>query len=85
MQDLVAIANLNFFESTITIGVIPTISAYLLPKFVSKIKEKYPKLKIIVIEDTSQNLLLKVEQLKLDFAIFAFPFEEKKYYPSHYF
>ncbi|CAB9544886.1 hypothetical protein BROOK1789C_2025 [Bathymodiolus brooksi thiotrophic gill symbiont] len=77
MQDLVAVANLNFFESTITIGVIPTIAAYLLPKFVTKVKQKYPKLKLIIIEDTSQNLLLKVEQLKLDFAIFAFPFEEK--------
>ncbi|MDC9715521.1 MAG: LysR family transcriptional regulator [Gammaproteobacteria bacterium] len=77
MQDLVAVTNLDFFESTITVGVIPTISAYLLPKFVAKIKQKHPKLKLIIIEDTSQNLLLKVEQLKLDFAIFAFPFEEK--------
>ena len=77
MQDLVTISNTNFFESTITAGVIPTISAYLLPNFVSKVKEKYPKLKLVIIEDTSQNLLLKVEQLKLDFAIFAFPFEER--------
>jgi LysR family hydrogen peroxide-inducible transcriptional activator len=76
MQDLITIVNLNFFESTLKIGVIPTISAYLLPKFVAKIKLKYPKLKLIIIEDTSQNLLLKVEQLKLDFAIFAFPFEK---------
>lgn len=78
MQDLIAITNLNFFESTITIGVIPTISVYLLPKFIARIKQKYPKLKFVIIEDTSQNLLLKVEQLKLDFAIFAFPFEENK-------
>ncbi|SMN17317.1 Hydrogen peroxide-inducible genes activator [uncultured Candidatus Thioglobus sp.] len=77
MHDLVTICNTNFFESTITVGVIPTISAYLLPNFVAKIKTKYPKLKLVIIEDTSQNLLLKVEQLKLDFAIFAFPFEEK--------
>lgn len=78
VQDLVAVANLNFLETTIKIGVIPTISAYLLPKFVVKVKHKYPKLKLIVVEDTSQNLLLKIEQLKLDFAIFAFPFEESK-------
>lgn len=77
MQDLLAISNTNFFESTITVGVIPTISAYLLPNFVTKVKEKYPKFKLVIIEDTSQNLLLKTEQLKLDFAIFAFPFEEK--------
>lgn len=76
MQDLVTTTHLKFFESTLTIGIIPTISAYLLPMFVSKIKKKYPKLKLVIIEDTSQNLLLKVEQLKLDFAIFAFPFEK---------
>ncbi len=78
MQDLVAIANQNFLESIIKIGVIPTISAYLLPKFIAKVKEKYPKLKLVIIEDTSPNLLLKIEQLKLDFAIFAFPFAEKE-------
>ncbi|WXT99580.1 MAG: Hydrogen peroxide-inducible genes activator [Catillopecten margaritatus gill symbiont] len=78
MQDLVAIANQIFLESTITIGVIPTISAYLLPNFVVKIKESYPQLKVVIIEDTSQNLLLKVKQLKIDFAIFAFPFEEQE-------
>lgn len=77
MQDLEVVANLDFFESTLTIGVIPTISAYLLPEFVNKTKQKYPKLKLVVIEDTSANLLLKIEQLKLDFAIFAFPFEKK--------
>ncbi|SFV68495.1 Hydrogen peroxide-inducible genes activator [hydrothermal vent metagenome] len=77
IQDLVATSNTNFLESTITIGIIPTISSYLLPNFVSKVKEKYPKLKFVIIEDTSQNLLLKIEQLKLDFAIFAFPFEKR--------
>jgi LysR family hydrogen peroxide-inducible transcriptional activator len=76
MQDLVATSSTNFLQSTIKIGVIPTISTYLLPNFIAKIKEKYPKLKLVIIEDTSQNLLLKVEQLKVDFAIFAFPFEE---------
>ncbi|MBA5249531.1 MAG: LysR family transcriptional regulator, partial [Gammaproteobacteria bacterium] len=77
IQDLTAIANTKFFESTITIGAIPTISTYLLPKFIAQIKEKHPKLKLVITEDTSQNLLLKVEQLKIDFAIFAFPFEER--------
>ncbi|WP_428095884.1 LysR family transcriptional regulator [Candidatus Thioglobus sp.] len=78
MQDLVAITHLNFFESTVKIGVIPTISSYLLSNFFAKVQQEYPKLKFVIIEDTSQNLLLKVEHLKLDFAIFAFPFEEKE-------
>lgn len=47
------------------------------PIYCQTLSLESPKLKLIIIEDTSQNLLLKVEQLKLDFAIFAFPFEEE--------
>ncbi|AYQ57491.1 Hydrogen peroxide-inducible genes activator [Bathymodiolus thermophilus thioautotrophic gill symbiont] len=78
MQDLVKISQLDFFNSSIKIGVIPTISAYLLPDFLSKLKQKYPKLRLVVTEDTSQNLIEKIEKMQLDFAIFAFPFEESK-------
>ncbi|BAS67429.1 MAG: LysR family transcriptional regulator [Gammaproteobacteria bacterium] len=78
MQDLIGVADLDFFNSTIKIGIIPTIAAYLLPEFVAKVKQNYPKLKLVIIEDTSANLLLKVAQLEIDFAIFAFPFEERE-------
>lgn len=76
MQDLTKITHTNFFDSKIKIGVIPTIAPYLLTKFISTIKQKHPNLEIIIHEDTSENLQPKVAQMKLDFAIFAFPFEE---------
>jgi len=72
---LVETAKLDFFESEVTIGVIPTISTYILPNFLSNLDKHYPKLKASFQEDTSDNLLKQLENAKIDFASFAFPFD----------
>jgi len=72
---LLSTAKLDFFDSEVTIGVIPTISTYILPNFLSNLNKIYPKLKVSFKEDTSENLLKQIEQAKIDFAIFAFPYE----------
>ena len=72
---LVGTAQLDFFESEVTIGVIPTISTYILPNFLSNLNNHYPKLKIAFKEDTSDNLLKQLDEAKIDFAIFALPYE----------
>jgi LysR family hydrogen peroxide-inducible transcriptional activator len=41
----------------------------------SNLNNHYPKLKIAFKEDTSDNLLKLLDQAKIDFAIFAFPYE----------
>ena len=75
MNVLVSTSNLDFFESEITIGVIPTISTYILPNFLSNLTHSHPKLKVSFKEDTSENLVKHLDQAKIDFAIFAFPYE----------
>ena len=72
---LVGTAQLDFFESEVSIGVIPTISTYILPNFLSNLNNHYPNLKVAFKEDTSDNLLKQLDQAKIDFAIFAFPYE----------
>ena len=72
---LVETAKLDFFESEVTIGVIPTISTYILPNFLSNLDKHYPKLKASFQEDTSDNLLRQLENARIDFAIFAFPYD----------
>jgi len=72
---LVETAKLDFFESEVTIGVIPTISTYILPNFLSNLDKYYPKLKASFKEDTSDNLLKQLENARIDFAIFAFPYD----------
>ena len=83
MNVLVSTSKLDFFESEITIGVIPTISTYILPNFLSNITQSHPKLKVSFKEDTSENLLKDLDQAKIDFAIFAFPYEIPDYIESY--
>ena len=82
MNVLVSTSNLDFFESEITIGVIPTISTYILPNFLSNLTHSHPKLKVSFKEDTSENLLKQLDQAKIDFAIFAFPYEMPEFIES---
>ena len=79
MTPLVEMAKLDFFESEVTIGVIPTISTYILPNFLSNLEKSHPKLKASFREDTSDNLLKQLEKATIDFAIFAFPYELPDY------
>ena len=79
MTTLVETAKLDFFESEVTIGVIPTISTYILPNFLSNLEKSHPKLKASFREDTSDNLLKQLEKATIDFAIFAFPYELPNY------
>lgn len=83
MQNLLKTANTHFFQSNITIGIIPTIAAYLLADFMAIVEQQYPKLSISIVEDTSQNLLMKVERFEIDFAIFAFPFAQSEHIAQH--
>jgi len=79
MTTLIETAKLDFFESEVTIGVIPTISTYILPNFLSNLEKNHPKLKASFREDTSDNLLKQLEKATIDFAIFAFPYELPDY------
>ena len=74
-KQLVEMSKTNFFESEITIGVIPTISTYLLPNYLKNIASIYPNLKVSFVENTSDNLIKMLNQSTIDFAIFAFPFD----------
>ena len=69
----------DFFKSNVTIGIIPTISAYILPKFLTSITHTYPELAVQYKEYTSNKLIEEIYEGKVDFAIFAFPYEVPTY------
>jgi LysR family hydrogen peroxide-inducible transcriptional activator len=58
----------------ITLGLIPTIAPYLLPKILPILTENYPQARVSVIEDQSHVLVDKVRQGEIDTAILALPF-----------
>jgi len=61
----------------IRIGVIPSISPFLLPKVLPVIREQSPNLSLILIEDQSERLLNQLVSGDIDVAILAFPFKIK--------
>jgi len=57
------------------LGVIPTISPFLLPQVLPVLREQYPKLKLYLVEDQSARLVERLATGEIDAAVLAFPFE----------
>lgn len=58
----------------ISIGVIPTIAPYLLPKLFPALAEQYPKAQLNIVEEQSHVLVDLVKRGEIDTAILAMPF-----------
>jgi len=58
----------------LSIGVIPTIGPYLLPKTLPEVRKQYPDLKLRIVEEQSSVLVDKVRSGELDTAIIALPY-----------
>lgn len=58
----------------LSIGMIPTIAPYLLPKLLPALKTQYPDAKIDIVEEQSQALVEMVHSGEIDAAVLAMPF-----------
>ncbi len=58
-----------------SLGTIPTIGPYLLPRVLPRVHLQYPDFQLRIIEDQSHILVNKVKNGELDTAILALPFE----------
>lgn len=63
-------------KGTVTIGISPFRSLYLIPPLAEKIKEKYPEVKITLHEAASDALRAEAAEGKYDFAIVNLPVDE---------
>lgn len=57
--------------ATLRLGVIPTVAPYLLPKVLPAIRQRYPKLQVLLHEDLTQRLLTLLAQGNLDLLLVA--------------
>lgn len=57
------------FSGTLRIGIIPTISPYLIPRFAPNFVRKYPKVQIKVEELLSEDIIQKLQNDQLDVGI----------------
>lgn len=59
----------------LTVGVIPTIAPYLLPKLLPLVNEEYPQAQLTLLEEQSHVLVDRVRRGEIDAAILALPFD----------
>lgn len=60
-------------EGSLRIGIIPTIAANLLHRILASVMRKYPKLKLTILEITTQNIIDKIKKGELDMGIVSTP------------
>jgi len=58
------------------VGIIPTISPYILPKILGGFVEKYPQVKLVVWEQTTENIIQQLKLGTIDCGILSTPLHE---------
>lgn len=68
----------GFIGGEFRLGIIPTIMPTLLPMFLNNFIKKYPKIKLIIEELNTEEIILRLKNGNLDAAIAATPLMEEK-------
>lgn len=58
------------------IGIIPTLAPYLLPLFVQTFTQRYPQIKLVVNELTTENVVARLREGRIDVGILVTPLQE---------
>jgi len=58
------------------IGIIPTLAPYLLPLFIQSFTEKYPQIKLVVGEMTTDTVVARLREGRIDVGILVTPLQE---------
>ena len=58
----------------LSLGVIPTVAPFLLPKVLARVRKTHPKLKLHLVEDLTARLLERLQAGELDLALVALPY-----------
>jgi LysR family hydrogen peroxide-inducible transcriptional activator len=77
MEDLNKIAESQRepLSTPMSLGVIPTIGPYLLPRVLPGLQEQYPQLQLHIVEDQTAEVLDQLRRGALDAAIVALPYD----------
>lgn len=68
----------GFIGGEFRLGIIPTVMPTLLPMFLSNFIKKYPKLRVIIEELNTDDIIFKLKNGHLDAAIAVTPLEDEK-------
>jgi len=66
----------NPAEGTLRLGLFPTLAPYLLPHVVPQLRQRYPKLRLQLAEEKTEDILHMLHRGELDAALLALPVAE---------
>ncbi len=82
----VVIDETESLSGPLNIGVIPTLSPYLIPQFIKEFKSNYPEIQLTISEMNTETLIQALKRESVDMFIAATPLEEDEFYeiPLYY-
>lgn len=77
IQDIVETANggRRPLCGELRLGVIPTVAPFLLPKVLPKLRRRFPELRLLLVEDQTENIYQRLMAGELDVLLLALPWE----------
>jgi LysR family hydrogen peroxide-inducible transcriptional activator len=72
----VARRNINPADGTLRLGIFPTLAPYLLPHVIPSIRKAFPKLKLQLAEEKTDDILNMLHRGELDAALLALPIQD---------
>lgn len=76
MHEMVQSRN-GIHAGELKVGIIPTLAPYLLPLFVKSFSKKYPRVRLVVNELTTEQIVHRLREGRLDVAILVTPLNER--------
>ncbi|WP_440055023.1 hydrogen peroxide-inducible genes activator [Pseudoalteromonas sp. T1lg65] len=70
----------NPLSGKLTLGIIPTIASFIAAPLYQACKREFSELQLVLVEDTSENLLYKLEHGHIDMAMLALPYRTDKFH-----
>ena len=70
-------ADCSGVRGSVTLGAIPTIAPFLVPRYTAAFARRYPEARLRIVEETTPVLIEGLRDLSVDFALLALPLRHK--------
>lgn len=65
-------------SGTLRLGIFPTLGPYLLPHVIPQIRDRFPRLELLLVEEKTEVILRELREGKLDAGILALPIHDQQ-------
>jgi LysR family hydrogen peroxide-inducible transcriptional activator len=68
----------SLLRGVLSVGVLPTIAPYLLPRLLSRFEKEHPGIEVLIHEDMTANLVKQLFAFEIDFAVVSEPLHDRR-------